>query len=71
MTTPLKAIIVDDESLARKGLKLRLEDIDEVDCIHKEDKLMARHQHICKRMPMILKKYRQFSNKLHIHRAAN
>ena len=33
MTTELKAIIVDDESLARKGLKLRLEEIDGVEVI--------------------------------------
>ncbi|MBL6691742.1 MAG: response regulator transcription factor [Pseudomonadales bacterium] len=33
MTTELNAIIVDDESLARKGLKLRLDDIDGVEVI--------------------------------------
>ncbi|MDA0977318.1 MAG: LytTR family DNA-binding domain-containing protein [Proteobacteria bacterium] len=33
MTEPLKAIIVDDESLARKGLKLRLDEMDGVEVI--------------------------------------
>ena len=33
MSTPLQAIIVDDESLARKGLNLRLKEIQGVFCI--------------------------------------
>jgi two-component system, LytTR family, response regulator len=33
METPLKTLIVDDESLARRGLKLRLKDVDDVDIV--------------------------------------
>ena len=33
MTAPLKALIVDDESLARKGLRLRLDEIDAVEIV--------------------------------------